>query len=274
LRMTALWLAVAGRAGASMDALSSVPFDSLDTDGDGFVSLREFTASVRHSAEWQVVAASSIFAQADVDDDGRLGVSELEFAEFLATADEQRAWLSIMEAKLPAGLAADMAELFGELRRSAVTGRTPLGRLSDATSPVLGQVGYGSDASDIVAQLFYRSDITKDGALNLNELDYFHLLFCEAVLAAAHDSSSDGASPHIAALIDSVFQDLDLNRDGKLDEDEAAHILAYYFADADGGLDRSSAHEHFAAADADGDRLLDKEEAGELVERLMDLTGL
>jgi len=268
-RLAALWLAVA--RGEKWYG-SSESFDKLDIDGDGLLTHGEFTAPLaRRSDKRESAIAASIFAQADVDDDGHLNGSEFEFANFLATTDEQEDWLSSMEEKLPAGLAASIADMFDKLRRDTQAGKTHIGRLFESANPMLSSVGHGLDAPGIVSELFTRADITNDGALNLNELDYFQFMFRDIMVAASYESAVADGAPKINSLVESLVLALDKDGDGKFDEDEFARVLAYYFPE---DSTRSLAHEHFVAADKDGDRLLDRIEAGDLVEHLIELTGL
>lgn len=161
---------VAGAALASPDRggpralMQEMRFAEIDADGDGAVTLPEWTAHVTARAEaaraaWVGARVEALMA-GDADGDGRLSAEELA-ARMLALQDERRA------ARAEARAAGDTRRERGELRRHALReGHRGPGRHGG-----LGLGPGGMEPGEWVVRSFQRIDRDGDGRITEAEFD-------------------------------------------------------------------------------------------------------
>lgn len=131
-----------------------------------------------------------------------------------------------MADKLPPGFPHRIDKYFSDVRARS-KGKAYLHEiLRDISKAVgMGQGELDSSSRKLLRRFFVWADVTKDGRLNLNELDLFHYMVRESMTEALlRDSIEEG--PSVGALVneksmlkvDAFFKEFDKNGNGKLEE--------------------------------------------------------
>mmetsp|Transcript_76690 Transcript_76690/g.222661 ORF Transcript_76690/g.222661 Transcript_76690/m.222661 type:complete len:333 (-) Transcript_76690:33-1031(-) len=244
-------------------------FKELDVDGDGLLVPQEFMGSASATNEF-----SNIFAQADVDDDDRMSFPEFLFAAYLQRYSAYEAWLQEVHHLLSPGLLEGIDSIFSAIRASAKDGHS---RFEDLVvgfnhgRPLEENILHRAESSDL-RRLFELADITHDGLLNLNELDFFYLIsqerLVENVLAERRARELSGPYPVPPSLRADLFSDFDADGDGELQMQEVGEGLHKYMLVV-GPSWEEVVTRLCEKSDVNGDGSLDKAEFGRLVAILM-----
>mmetsp|Transcript_44329 Transcript_44329/g.128173 ORF Transcript_44329/g.128173 Transcript_44329/m.128173 type:complete len:316 (-) Transcript_44329:438-1385(-) len=263
----ALLLSLARSFASIVNPNNSKDFDNMDANHDGLVSYTEYIRSSPGSTEQDRARLAMLFSQADVDDDGCLSLPEYDFLKYIEVYAETtfEARTAAFVDALPSGFDEQVGRAVSQLRETVVGGKARLEDVAEAFAPLMPVVGLGPlEAGTVVLNLFGQADIIRDGALNLNELDYFHFV-ARDILAGVALHRLEPVRVHVDAdmlpLVEHMFPACDRNKNGQLDLDELAdHLAAHLHPGDDRELFRKVVAKAFAKTDIDRDGGLSREE--------------
>jgi len=275
-KLAALWLAMFSLAAGATPTTKEI-FDVMDSDGDGAVSWEEYSTVYVATGVANPAKFDSIFIQADVNDDGVLTLQELDFASHLASYDQKETWMVRQDAALPKDFRAGIDCAFAELRKTARGGLTYLPKVLTIVRPLLQQAGidFEDEALAAVSDLFHMADIVRDGALNMNELDYFQFMLRDFLVGIAVGmqlaTQTSEYKKSQQRWLEVLFREFDQDRDGKLSLRELTQFFDMFGGQVKRlGYNREIAvRESFEESDINGDGVLDWEEAESLMDVLV-----
>jgi len=273
--LTAAALLVATAPAHASDNDSERVFAAHDRDHDGFLTEREFLSIAPLATLPKQHELRSIFIQADVDDDKVLSPSEFHFAGYLITDQAAEEKLREIEGRLPHNFRDEFAYAFNSAREASVHGHVGFEGVKVLAGYLLGvskgEFSDGSEHHQKLRRMFDQADITEDGYLNLNELDYFHYILRDVVLEATLRAHAQERSEDMLVVWNRFAVDLDIDFDFTVSEAELTRGLQQLGAatPAAQAAVRRRVGELFVRADADGDGALGGAEWAKMYTLLM-----
>jgi len=265
-------MVLSGPAGAQINRGLLDGFRRSDGDGDGELSEEEYLRKVapEGAKEWY----KSIFSQADIDDNGRLSLNEYTFAKYLSDQGRLQDEMDTLGSALPQSFVDEIDRMFQALRSTPPMYGVRKQEILAAARLLLTRAdAVNKESLFVVSYLFDMADVVRDGKLNLNELDFLHFILREflvrqVVTAPGPDGNISDRGREI--LWDSVFTEMDQNRDGYLEEHEVLHGVSALVPSQ--SIDRAFYEQqvarHFRRMDLDQNGKLSKGEAVALFDLL------
>jgi len=176
--LAAMLLHPAAPTGLQVDAATKEFFEAVDVDGNGLVSKKEYRDYLEPKHTVDQALTDSIFAQADIDDDGNLQLREFEFSRYIDFHTVHDKELADLGDALPPGLLEAIEAAIASCRDNEQGGHVHIQDIASVMAPAFDLAGFrtAGEARYILALLFDQADVIRDSVLNLNELDYFHYL--------------------------------------------------------------------------------------------------
>mmetsp|Transcript_63442 Transcript_63442/g.175473 ORF Transcript_63442/g.175473 Transcript_63442/m.175473 type:complete len:270 (-) Transcript_63442:83-892(-) len=262
---------VLGLTGASAHGM----LERMDTDRDGIVDREEYMVSTRDALNADGKAnkdarrsiyefVGQVYQHCDLDGDGVLSEREVEFGQFLV-GSEVAAARQAGGQKLPeeeSDFGASLA--LGVLRQldSNVDGRIDVEEFFDAFRAAL--TGWSWNEEDfehpamqvVMRRMFDKADVRSDGFLNSREVQYAVYLLDQFA---------------VAELVSSIFRDLDLNGNRRIETrelEETLERLRQMRIPMQNSI-LSIIDEKFSEFDTDGDGALDETETRSLAAEVL-----
>jgi len=248
-------------------------FRGLDVDGDESLTELEFLAGLPGDDAASAIKHSTRFLQADIDDDGKLGLVEYQFASYIKDEVYLVEFYEQVQDKLPDGFLGNINQVYWDLRATS-PGKVEFDTIIEFYHRFLDFDSSSPEAIGTLRGVFDFTDVIRDGTLNLHELELFHFIVRDSLvdaalnlgLAVTEEQQSKEVPP---SRVIEVFHGFDQDGDGLLDEREAAMGLRGWLGD---GLSEEDCADFvrglFQAYDTDRDKRLCGEELLGLAELL------
>jgi len=270
-------------------------FRSIDVDGDGLLSETEYNSMLAIDDRIKEVIAPHIFVQADIDDDRHLSLTEFLFARYISDEPLLDRQMNDVADYLPPNYRDSIDSKFAHLRAAPSAGALRFDELWSMLKVYITSKENMESSRTAVEEIFRVADVTGDGRLNLNELDFCQFMVREAMMEHALQTyatkrvvvaqgnelgqqantqqleQEEPQEPWDDDLGKALFANFDKNGDGMLSESELVAGMQTHFADTDKERQvyAQYVHTRFAEVDTNFDGSLDEKETVELMSRLM-----